>query len=141
MTMTVEMAEILVNAGFLSETDIQTAAALLADALKTEDAEARLAAAISDEADQEQWIAGASAMAEQDAVMGDKKDLEVDRAILQDAINQEQVDERIIRDTEKKITVAYHAAAAALARAGLIDKRQRQEVAGLIADNWDIGMD
>jgi len=139
MTTTVEIAEILVNAGFLSEKDIQAAVALLEKTLETGDTEARLAAAIRDEADQENMIAGARDMTEQDAAIGDKKDLKVDRAILQDALNQEQVDESIVRGAEKKITRAYHAAAAALAKAGLIDKRHRQEVAELRADEWGAG--
>lgn len=139
MTTYVEVAEALVTAGYLTDKKIEAAAALMADTLQISDFEASLEAAIHDETDQERMISGARDMLEQDSETGDKKNLKVDRAILRDAINQEKVDESVARGAEKKIARACHAATVALEKAGLIDKRHRQEVAELIADKWGAG--
>jgi hypothetical protein len=137
MSKNLEIAEALAEAGYLQGVDIHTAAELLADALEIEDVEA-VRAAIRDKAKQENLIKGASALAENDAQAGDKKALKVDQAIIQDAINQEEVDDAIIYQSEYKLAEACERAAESLAAAGLVDPANVDEAAALIEDAWEM---
>jgi hypothetical protein len=132
MASTLEVAEALAQANYLPQSAIQVAADMLAKSLTSQEAEESRAAALRDEAQQEGIITKASAFAEQDARMGNEKDLRVDEAIIQDAINQEQVDEAIIREAEHRISSACEAAADTLASAGLVDTSKVPVVAELI---------
>ena len=99
-----EIAQALVEAGTLSRANITAAAQVLAEALTAVDAVDARATALADQAEQENMIAGASEYTRQDAAAGDKKDLSIDPAILQDAVNKEEVDESIIKHAESEIS-------------------------------------
>ena len=136
MANTIEIAQAIAEAGYLQLAEIEGAATLLANVLVFDDVVQARAAALSDEADQDRMIKGARAMSVQDASRGDKKGLQVDGAIIQDALNQEQVDESIIYHAEESIAKTCKKAGADLASAGLIEKKNRKVVASLIADLW-----
>ena len=87
---TAEIVQALFIAGYLKGSNLETARSILTAALPDQDPLRARADALHDEKDQEQLIAGASEYARQDATVGDRKSLEVDREIIQDAINQEQ---------------------------------------------------
>ena len=80
-----KIVQALVTAGYLSPADQNDAAELLAKTLTADKAVQARAAALADQAEQEDMSAGAAEFARQDAAAGDKKDLSIDRAILQDA--------------------------------------------------------
>jgi len=132
-----EIAQTLVEAGTLSSANITAAAQVLAEALTAVDAVDARASALTDQAEQENMIAGASEFARQDAAAGDKKDLSIDQAILQDAVNKEEVDESIIKHAEAGISRQCQQAAKALASAGLIDKTNQKYAAELIETAWN----
>jgi len=135
------LLQALINKGYLLVSNAQAAKSVLDSAFSNDAALEERTKAQGDEAAQEQMKTGARAMIKQDKAKGAKRDLLVDRAILQDAINQEQVDELIIRDTKKEVTAVSHAAAAALADSGLIEKRHIRKVADLIENIADKKLD
>lgn len=136
MAPTAEIVWMLVKAGYLAESSAEAAQHILASALRDEYAVAARAEALGDEAEQQQMIAGARQAAEQDAVVGDERELSIDQSIIQDAIGKEQVDEAARRHAEKKIAAACKSAAKSLAHARLIDRSQVKDVASLIQKTW-----
>ena len=71
MTTYVEVARTLVMSGYLSETDLDAAVAVMADARLVSDAQAAEAAALDDEAFQEAVMAEAEERAVEAAIVGD----------------------------------------------------------------------
>lgn len=136
MAKTIEIAQAIAEAGYLRPVEIENAAVLLANALSSDEPVQARATALSDEADQDRMIKGARAMSVQDAARGDKKGQQIDEAIIQDALNQEQVDESIIYHADESIAKTCKRAAADLASDGLIEKENQEAVASLIADLW-----
>ena len=136
MTTYVQVSQALVTAGYLSDADVEAAAAVLADALVVTDAEDAEAAALDDEAFQENVIAAALDLAELDAEADDFEDAAIQEEIIEEAEDLEFEDEGIIADAEATIAAAYADAAAALVAAELIDEANADAVAGVIADVW-----
>ena len=136
MTTYIEVAQALVSAGYLSEADIEAAVDVLEDALIIAEAEALQEAASEDYSTQEDIVAEVENWAVEDAVAGNIDDLEDDEAIIEDALDQEEIDKNIMVEAETVIASAYLDAASALLEAELIDEANQQAVAGLISDTW-----
>ena len=141
MTTYVEVSQVLVAAGYLSDADVEAAAAVLADALVAAGAEAAKVAALEDKAFQEDVIAAALDLAELDAEADDFEDAAIQGQIIEYAEDQKLDDEAIIADAEATIAAAYADAAAALVAAELIDKANADAVAAVIADVWVVETD
>ena len=136
MTTYIQVAQALVAAGYLSEADIEAAVDVLEDALIIADAEALQEAASEDYSTQEDIVAEVENWAVEDAVAGNIDDLEDDEAIIEDALEQEEIDKGLMVEAETVIASAYLDAASALLEAELIDEANQQAVAGLISDTW-----
>ena len=136
MTTIVEVAEALVTAGYLTETDLEIAADVLADALIVEAAEEDEAEAMDDYSDQEDLIAEAEVWEAEDALAGDVEGAYQDADILADAEFQKEFDKGVVKESEALITAACLDAAAALVAAELIDEVNLSPVAAVIADVW-----
>jgi len=136
MTTSSEVSQALVDAGYLSEADIEAAAEVLEDALIIEEAEDAQDAASQDYSTQEDIVAEVENWASEDAKAGDFAGLEADQEIIQDALAQENVDKDIMATGEAVIAAAYLDAASALLAAELIDEANLQAVAGVISDTW-----
>ncbi|MFN2151703.1 MAG: hypothetical protein ACK2T5_08910 [Anaerolineales bacterium] len=136
MTTIVEVAEALVTAGYLTETDLEIAADVLADALIVEAAEEDEAEAMDDYSDQEDLIAEAEVWEAEDALAGDVEGADQDADILADAEFQKEFDKEVVKESEALITAACLDAAAALVAAELIDEVNLSPVAAVIADVW-----
>ena len=136
MTTYIEVAQALVSAGYLSEADIEAAVDVLEDALIIAEAEDAQDAASDDYSVQEDIVAEVENWAVEDAVAGNIDDLEGDEAIIEDALEQEEIDKGLMVEAETVIASAYLDAASALLEAELIDEANQQAVAGLISDTW-----
>jgi hypothetical protein len=136
MTTYIEVAQAMVSAGYLSEADIEAAVDVLEDALIIAEAEALQEAASEDYSTQEDIVAEVENWAVEDAVAGNIVDLEGDEAIIEDALEQEEIDKGLMVEAETVIASAYLDAASALLEAELIDEANQQAVAGLISDTW-----
>jgi len=132
----VEVAQGLVTAGYLSDADVEAAAAVLAYALVVAEAQDAEAAALEDIAFQEDVIAAAKNLANLDVTAGDFEDFAIQQEIIDEAEDLEIEDEAIIADAEATIAAAYADAAAALVAAELIDAASADAVADAIADVW-----
>ena len=141
MTTYVEVAQGLVTAGYLSDADIEAAAAVLADALAVAEAQDAEAAARADIAFQEDVIAAAKDLADMDVTAGDFEDFAIQGEIIEEAQGLEVEDEAIIADAQATIAAAYADAAAALVAAELIDTADADAVADAIADVWVVDTD
>ena len=141
MTTYIEVAQALVDAGYLTEVDVAAAVIGLEDALIAAAADDAQAAAAEDYADQEDLIAEAEVWANEDAAMGDDASLVIDEEIIDDAAEQMQVDQAVMAAGELVIDAAYTDAAAALLAAELIDEATLDEVAAVIADVWVVEED
>jgi len=126
----------LIEAGYLSPADNTAATELLAKTLTADEAVQARAAALADQAEQENMIAGAAEFAQQDAAAGDKKDLSIDRAIRQDARNKAEVDQSAIKHAEAEISRQCKRAAKALVSTNLVDKNYRNNAAVVIQEVW-----
>jgi len=135
MATTTEIALALVNAGYLAETNSESAQSILASALDDE-LLSRWAQALQDEDKQEQTIEAARQYAEKDAASGDKRELAVDNSIIRDSIDKAEVDEATRRHADQKIAAACKEAAKGLAHARLIEKSNEKVVAELIQKTW-----
>jgi hypothetical protein len=138
MTTYVEVSQALVTAGYLGDADVEAATAVLADALVVGEAEAAEAAALDDEAFQEDVIAAAKRLADHDATAGDFEDFAIQQEIIEEAQDQRLEDQAIIADAEAAIAAAYANAAAALVAARLIDEASADAVVAVIADVWGV---
>jgi len=136
MTTYIEVAQALVSAGYLSEADIEAAADVLEDALIIADAEDVQDAASDDYSTQEDIVAKVENWVVDDANAGNNDDLEIDAAIIEGALEQEEIDKDIMVAAETEIAAAYLDAASALLAAELIDEANQQAVAAVIADIW-----
>ena len=136
MTTYIEVAQALVSAGYLSEADIEAAVDVLEDALIIAEAEDAQDAASDDYSVQEDIVAEVENWEVEDAVAGNIDDLEGDEAIIEDALEQEEIDKGLMVKAETVIASAYLDAASALLEAELIDEANQQAVAGLISDTW-----
>jgi hypothetical protein len=136
MTTYIEVAQALVSAGYLSEADIEAAADVLEDALIIADAEDVQDAASDDYSTQEDIVAKVENWVVDDANAGNNDDLEIDAAIIEGALEQEEIDKDIMVAAETEIAAAYLDAASALLAAELIDEANQQSVAAVIADIW-----
>ena len=141
MTTYVQVAQGLVTAGYLSDADIEAAAAVLADALAVAEAQDAEAAARADIAFQEDVIAAARDLADMDVTAGDFEDFAIQGEIIEEAQGLEVEDEAIIADAQATIAAAYADAAAALVAAELIDTADADAVADAIADVWVVDTD
>ncbi len=141
MTTHIEVAQALVDAGYLSDADIEAAVNILADALAVEEAEAAAAAAIDDMLDQEDLIVEAEAAAEEDSTAGDWDAVDVDEEIIDEAEEQAMADADIIDAAADTIGAAYADAAVSLLAAELIDAVNAGAVAAVIADVWVVEPD
>ena len=129
-----EVAQALVDAGYVSDADTQAAADILADALVVEAAEEVEAEAMDDYSNQEDLIAEAEVWAAEDAAEGDFESLAIDKDIVDDAAEQALDDRDTVMAAEIVIDAAYTDAAAALLAAALIDEANAEAVAALLAD-------
>jgi hypothetical protein len=141
MTTYIEVSQALVDAGYLSEADIEAAAEVLEDALIIEEAEDAQEAASQDYSTQEDIVAEVENWASEDAKAGDMDGLEADQEIIQDALAQENVDKDVMATGEAVIAAAYLDAASALLAAELIDEANLQAVAGVISDTWVVDVE
>ena len=129
-----EVAQALVDAGYVSDADIQAAADILADALIVEAAEEVKAEAMDDYSDQEDTIAEAEVWVAEDATEGDLESLVIDQDIVDDAAEQALGDRETVMAAEAVIDAAYTDAAAALLAAAIIDEVNVEAVANLMVD-------
>jgi hypothetical protein len=136
MTTYIEVAQALVAAGYLSEADIEAAVDVLEDALIIAEAENTQDAASDDYSVQEDIVAEVENWAVEDAVAGNIDDLEDDEAIIEDALDQEEIDKDIMVEAETVIASAYLDAASALLEAELIDEANLDAAASIIAGVW-----
>jgi len=136
MTTYVEVAQALVEAGYLSDADIAAAAVVLEDALIVEEAEDAETAAFDDMQVQDAVIAKAEDAADYDAALGDDEDEAIQEIIIDDALDAELEDKELIDDAEDVIDAAYGDAANALLSARLIDAANAEAVAVVISDTW-----
>ena len=136
MTTYVEVAGALVSAGYLTDADVEAAAAVLADALVVADAEDAIDAALDDEAYQEGVIIEAESWSDEDAAGGDFKGADIDNEVIAIAEEHELVDENIMANSEVTIAAIYTDAAAALLAAELIDEANLDAVAAAIDGVW-----
>lgn len=136
MTPTVEIIQALVSAGYLEQGSAEDAGAIISNALRNEAPLEERAEALRDEDTQDQMIDGAREYAEYDAAVKDKKDLSIDKSIIQDAKGKKQVDELTRRHAEKRIAAACKSAAKSLAHYGLIKRSHVKDAAGLIQETW-----
>jgi hypothetical protein len=131
-----QVAHALVAPGYLSEADIEAAAAVLADALVVSEAEDDEALALADKTIEEEVIAGAVVAPDDDLAAGHFEGAMNEAAIIADAKAEVLQDEAIIAEAETAIAAAYADAAAALVAAELIDEANAEAVTAVIADVW-----
>ena len=142
MTTYVEVAGALVSAGYLTDADVEAAAAVLADALVVAEAEDAIDAALDDEAYQEGVIIEAESWSDEDVAGGDFKGADIDDEVIAIAEEHELTDETVIGDeniivnSEATIAAIYTDAAAALLAAELIDEANLDAVAAAIDGVW-----
>ena len=141
MTTYIEVAQALVSSGYLSDADIQAAAAVLEDALFVQAAEEAQDAAADDYSTQEDIVAEVENWESEDAESGDFDALDDDEDIIEEAIEKELEDEDVMVAAEDVIEAAYLDAAAALLSAELIDEANLDDVAALIAAVWVVEED
>jgi hypothetical protein len=138
MTTYVEVAQVLVAAGYLTDADVNAAAVVLADALGVEQAKREQADALKDEAAQQEQIAGLEIEASTDAAMLNFVGQQVAQDRIAKARAEQDEDEAIIEDAEAKIAFAYNKTASALLAAELIDAGDLDDVAEAIAGIWAV---
>ncbi len=136
MVPTTEILRTLIDAGYLKETDTESARPIIAAALQKKNVVAARANALRDEGQQEQMITGAHQYAVNDAFARDKVGLDIDKSIIRDAISKEKQDKGALRRIDRMISSACKSAAKNLAHARLIDKSHLNDVAGLIKNTW-----
>ena len=136
MTAFEKVAEALVPAGYLSDVDVDRAAAVRADVLVVKDAEGAVDAALQDEEYQEDVIADAAGLAQDDAWDGDLQDAAYQQDRIAGAEAQAAIDEQIISAGQDSVTAVYADAAAALLAAELIDAASVDGAAAVITDFW-----
>jgi hypothetical protein len=137
MTTYVEVAQGLVTAGYLSDADVEAAAAVLADTLVVAEAQDAEAAALDDVAFQEEVIAAAKNLANLDVTAGDFEDFAIQQEIIDEAEDLELEDEAIIAAAEATIAAAYADAAAALVAADIIQDEAADEALATILASGD----
>ena len=141
MATNMEVAQVLVSAGYLSAADIEAAADVLDDALIIEMAEEAEGQASDDYSIQEDVIAEVDNWAAEDALEGDEESLEDDLEIIAEALDEEDADMAVMAVSEVVIAEAYLDAASALLAAELIDAANRDAVAAAIADVLNVEED
>ena len=141
MTTYSDVAQALLEAGYLTDADITAAVEILADALAVDEAEEVEVAAALDALDQEAVIDAAEALAGEDAAAGDWDAVDVDEEIIDEAVDQLLADADIIDAAENTIDAAYADAAAALLAAELIDEAYLDNAAVVIAKAWVVEED
>ena len=141
MATNMEVAQVLVSAGYLSAADIEAAADVLDDALIIEMAEEVEGQASDDYSIQEDVIAEVDNWAAEDALEGDEESLEDDLEIIAEALDEEDADMAVMAVSEVVIAEAYLDAASALLAAELIDAANRDAVAAAIADVLNVEED
>lgn len=134
---TEEVTLVLVNAGYLSEADVDAAEVVLHDALVIDAAEDAQAEAAEDYSTQQDLVAEAEVWASEDAAEGDIESALVDDEIIEEAQDQMEVDKEVMVEAEVVIEAAYSDAAAALLAAELIDEAELEAVAVAIANAID----
>jgi hypothetical protein len=141
MTTYAIVAQALVEAGYLTDADIDAAVDILADALVVDEAEEVETAALADGLHQEDVIDEAEAWAEEDSTAGDWDRVDDDEAIIDEAEAALAADANIIIAAEDTIDAAYADAAAALLAAELIDEANLNDAAVVIANVWVVEED
>lgn len=141
MTTYAEVAGALVRAGYLTDADLEAAAAVLADALVVADAEDMIDTALDDEAYQESMVIEAKKWSDENAAAGDFKGADIDDEVIAIAEDQQLEDEAIVIEAEATIAATYTDAAAALLTAELIDEANLDAVAAAIDDAWVVEVD
>ena len=134
---TEEVTLVLVNAGYLSEADVDAAVVVLHDALVIDAAEDAQAEAAEDYSTQQDLVAEAEVWASEDAAEGDIESALVDDEIIEEAQDQMEVDKEVMVEAEVVIEAAYSDVAAALLAAELIDEAELEAVAVVIANAID----
>jgi len=135
MTEIESIAIALVKEGYLSQENIEVATKLLTQYLSAADRE-KFQKVEADSHSQERMILKARTFAEQDAERGNQKNLEVDQAILQDAINQDEADLARLQALEASIARQTKKAAKAMVSARLIAKQNQKLTVELIQQIW-----
>ena len=136
MTTYEEVAAALLNAGYLTDADVEAATVVLTDALVVDDALGTEDTAITDEEYQEDVIADAEIWSDEDAKDYDLKDVAMEDDVIAIAEDLIEDDEQAIAEAEITIAAAYTDAAAALLAAELIDEANLEAAAAVIADAW-----
>ena len=133
-----ELAQALVRTGFLSESNVKAAAAVLAEHLEREIAEAEdtKTFAKTDLDYQQRVIKDAEEMAEEDISMGDIGDRFVQAEVIESAHSLADKDEQFIKQAEEELDVAFKGAADALVTSGLIDAPSLKTAAAILAGAW-----
>lgn len=133
MTTYTEVARALIEAGYLSDADLDAAVLVLAHVLKTATKAKKMkAVALADEAHQHEMIAQAADLITDDEVIRDYADEGIQIRTIEAAQKQLTADEAVVATAEATIAGMYDDAAAALSRAGLIDAANVDAVAAVI---------
>jgi len=135
MATSIEVAGVLVQAGYLSPDNTENAVVLLAKHLSVADQESYEETEANSSA-QEQMIAKAKPYVDQDVEYGDRKNYEVDEDIIKSAYHQDEVDLMELHSMEKRISRQAKKAARSLVSAGLVEKKDLKAVTNLIVSNW-----
>jgi membrane-bound lytic murein transglycosylase B len=138
-----ELVQALVRVGFLSESNIKAAAAILAKHLETEivEAEDTREFATKDLTYQQRVIDDAEDLAEEDLSMGDISDRFVQAEIIESAHSLADKDEQMIKHADEELTAAFKNAADALLITGLIDAPNLKTTAAILAEAWQEGQE
>jgi membrane-bound lytic murein transglycosylase B len=134
-----ELAQALVRAGFLSESNVQAATDVLAKHLEREIAEAddTKTFAKNDLAYQQRVIQDAEEMAEEDISMGDVGDRFIQAEIIDSAHALADKDKQLIERASEELAGAFKDATHALAADGLIDAANLKTATAVLADAWE----
>jgi len=133
MTTYTEVAQALIEAGYLSDADLDAAVLVLAHVLITATKAKKMkAVALADEAHQHEMMAQAADLITDDEAIRDYADEEIQIRAIETAEEQLTADKAVVAAAEATIVGVYDDAAAALLRAGLIDAANVDAVVGVI---------
>ena len=136
MTMYEKVANALLSAGYLTDSDVEAAIIVLNDALIIDAAEAAEEAATEDYVAQKDLIAKAEVWANEDIAVDNYVSAEIDLEIIDEATKQALADKETVVAAEAVIAAAYTDAAAALLAAELIDEVNMEASATVISETW-----
>jgi hypothetical protein len=138
MTTHKELAQALVDSGFLSKKDVKKATAVLVENLDVADAEDTKKFATKDLAYQKRVIDHAEEMAEEDLSTLDFEDRFVQAEVIESAATLAEKDVWLIQQADEELLVAFNNASGALVTARLIKQSDLEAAAAAMSNVWEI---